>query len=295
MEEGKELIQTQSTSVALPDDLDQYTGYEGFDASQFVIPRMSVIQATSRKENVTPGTFVLNTTNESFPELHLTVIKAANGRILFDDDITNSTAFCRSDDGMVPSPSIIEGAYDMKKKEGKDTLTTVKVFLPPSKQCVTRGLVRGRPGLVPVCEMAMWGPNGERPPCDETRNLLCISNIDLMPFWLSMHGMSLKPTMAWISSLAVGRKPLWKYSTKLTLRKVVDHRGTYYVTVFTPPQLLSEDMQAEMADMVRMLAKSDIAETFEAEQAADTEAAKDDVVVEKPAFMAGGAKGKGKE
>src|SRR5574343_1498164 len=147
MEEGKELIQTQSTSVAWPDDLDQCTGYQGFDASQFVIPRMSVIQATSRKENVTPGTFVLNTTNESFPELHLAVIKAANGRVLFDDDITNSTAFCRSDDGMVPSPSIIEGAYDMKKKEGKDTLTTVKVFLPPSKQCGTRGLVRGRPGL----------------------------------------------------------------------------------------------------------------------------------------------------
>lgn len=282
MEDNKELIQHQTTEVALPSGIDNFLGYESFDSTQFVIPRMRIIQHMSRIIGATPGTLRLNQTNEEFKSLHVTVINAMQGRVLFKEDMQEAEPICRSDDGRKPSEAI---------------------EFPISSICVQPGLVKGRPGLVSVCAKSKWGPNRERPECAETRNLLCVGLDDMLPFWISFHGMSLKPVMGYISSLALARRPLWKYSTTISLKEIVDVKGKYFVAVFSPAQLLSEDMQAEMAGMVEMLASENIATTLEAEQEAAEAGAVDaaggvdgvdggvgtgsEAKVEKPAFMAG--------
>jgi hypothetical protein len=237
------VVETSSSGpIALPEDLQGFTGFENLDPSKFVIPRIKVGQLMSREG--TAGKFRMNLTGDEYDELDMLIIKAEPGRVWMDKDMTKDKPLCRSFDGLVPDPQVEN---------------------PPSDRCIMKQIIKGKSVIVPVCPNAKWGDNRERPPCDETYNCLSIFSQDYLPFWLTLHGTAIKPLMGYISAIALRRAPLWQYSTTATLQEVVGAKGKYYVPRFSRPEPISKELESEIVEIVTGLRFVAIRSTFEAE------------------------------
>jgi len=233
--------------VAIPDDLDGYTGYEGIDEDALIIPRMKIVQPTSK--DGTPGTFLLNLTGEEFESLEsVIVIKVSRGRVMWDRDRDNDKPLCRSYDFLNPDPSLQE---------------------PQNDKCaeyITRG---DKKVLQTVCPMATWGNNNERPECGEVYNLLCITG-DRIPFWFAIGGASIKPVRRYISAIALRRKKLWMFETDLRLiEKKEPHK--HYILDFAPPKPVPQESMEEIFELVTAFKNESIEQTLKAEEAAAKE------------------------
>lgn len=269
-----ELVNGQSREVGfvIPESLQGFTGGECLTQEDLIIPRYKIVQPTSKTG--TQGTFLCNLTGEETESLHVAVVKIHKGRIMWDkDNPSKEEPLCRSYDYMTPDPEI------------KD---------PPSPLCAKMVKTRtGKDVPVQVCKMGSWEKEGDqRPPCGTVYNLLCISLEDGLPFWITLHGASIKAVKSYASSVMLRRKPFWVMQTTLTLAlKTEPHR--HYIAQFSMPKAISPEMEEEIIPQVEALKDADVRRTFEAEEAAAMEGemrepgadeAEDD---EKPTFMKG--------
>ena len=240
------VVQQNAGLPGIPDELNGYTGLEGITEESWIIPRIKIVQPTSKEG--TAGLLRLNLTGDEFSELSIIVIKANQGRVLWNpDDDAEEDVLCRSYDYLKPDDSIKS---------------------PPSPICAK--FVPGRGGkqiLKQVCPMSIWGKDGERPECDSTYNLLCISVDELLPFWITLSGTSIKPVKRYLSAIALRRVPLWQYSTNLSTKEQPGKKGKYYVAEFLSPKPISPELEQDITGMVISLKDADIKRTFEEEEA----------------------------
>jgi len=234
-------------AVAIPDDLDSYTGYEGIDEDALIIPRMKIVQPTS-KDGI-PGTFLLNLTGEEFETLEsVIVIKVSRGRVMWDRDGNSELPLCRSYDFLNPDPTL---------------------EIPQNDKCAEYIVKGGKKILQTVCPMGVWGDNSERPECGEVYNLLCVTG-DRIPFWFALSGASIKPVRRYISAIALRRKKLWMFETDLRLiEKKEPHK--HYVLDFAPPKPIPQESLEEIFKLVTAFKNESIEQTLKAEEAAAKE------------------------
>jgi hypothetical protein len=89
---------------------------------------------------------------------------------------------------------------------------------------------------------------------------------DGLPFWLSLHGASIKPTKGFISSIILKRAPLFIFETTISLEKR-DQPQKHYRVKFAPATKISEETARDLVvPLVQSLKDVDISRTFEAEQ-----------------------------
>lgn len=232
---------------ARPEDLEGFTGYDTLDPDAFVIPRLKIVQPTSK--DGTPGTFRMNLTGEEFHEMHILVVKAEQGRVMWDRENDADEPACRSYDGHVPDPSI---------------------EAPPSPVCVEEVAAKGGKLMVrPKCPMAVWGQDGERPACDSVYNLLCLSTDESLPFWLTVSGTSIGVFKRYVSGIALRRRKLFEFSTTISLEETTNKKGKFFVLAFSPPKRLSDEDLEAMSEVVAGIRNESVQRTYEAEAAGD--------------------------
>jgi len=222
--------------------LDDYSGYEDFDQSDLIIPRIKLVQPTSRTG--TPGKFIMNLTDEEFSEMDIVVIKATRSRIWWSEDLSMEDPLCKSNDFMSPDSSIDE---------------------PPSLKCAEYMDRNGARSLNVICEKAKWLDNN-RPDCNQVFNILCLSS-ENMPFWMSLSGSSIAPIKRFISVIALQRKKLWQFQAKMTAAEIIKP-NRHYVVKFSKVVGLGEDRLPTVTELVTALHGQSIQTT----QASDTAA-----------------------
>jgi len=233
------LAEKQPPGEIQPGAKEEMLGLEGFDACDLVIPRYKIVQPTSKEG--TPGLFRNNLTNEEVDKVNVVVLAASKGRVCWGASIEEDPV-CRSSDGLLPSK-------DVEK--------------PVNSVCGTKE--NGR-RFEPVCPNAIWQDNYQRPACDEVINLLCISRVDRVPFFISLHGMQLKPVRAFLSAIGLRKKSLYEFQATLTLKETTNHKGKFFVVQFGE---IRENAAAEK-ELLRarffQFANQSIDKTFEAEK-----------------------------
>jgi len=236
----------ESSVPGLPEELQGFSGFEGLDASSMVIiPRIKLVQPTSKEG--TQGLFRINLTGEEFENLPIIVIKAMQGRTMWDPTPGKEDVLCRSYDFFVPDSSI----------EKPFAPACAKKAMNIKKQMVTMTL----------CDQARW--HGEtKPECSEVYNLLCLLSDDFVPFWTTIHGASIKAVRSYLSAIVLRRGALWQWSTALS-SEVKTEPNKHYVTKFAIPKPLSREILEQVqATIIGLdLQNADIKRTLEMEEA----------------------------
>ena len=259
-ETGLATVPTE-TALACPEDLQGYTGMEGIDDGAFIIPRMKIVQPTSKKG--TPGNFIMNLTGEEFSQLFIVGIKAEQGRTKWVEG--EDKPACRSLNGHVPDPRIEE---------------------PSSEVCgIKKKLKSGKIYFKETCPDTIWGSDGTPPACGKNFNFLCLDmNLEL-PFWLAVSGKSIDPLRRYITVINIRRKRLWEFSSIMSLEEVTGGKGRYFVLNFAPPTPLNAEDQEHIIEIVRGLKHETVQRTFDAEDEAEAEDAAD--AADAPNWMGG--------
>jgi len=237
--------------VQIPEELQGYTGFETIDPSAFVIPRMKIVQPTSKEG--TQGRLRINLTGDEFAALDVVIVKAMQGRVLWDhDNAGNEKPLCRSSDYLHPDSSIEN---------------------PPSPECARQVTSTTKKTMLkPICPNAGWNGN-EKPACGETWNLLCIQKDEFLPFWLSLAGTSIAPVRRYLSAIALRRCPLWQFETVISTDEQKGDRGRYFVVKFESPKPIPRELEEQLIPMVAELKNADIKRTFDAEEELQAEGA----------------------
>lgn len=277
-EQSKELtVASHAGTIALPESLQGYTGWEAFDSSDLVIPRYRVIQPTSKTGH--EGNFLCNLTGEEVETMNIVVVKADKARAMWSqqDRSKNSPEVNAYMQDLIAETG--KNSEWLATGEGEDLLCRSYDFwkpdqrhpLPPSQVCAVMG-----PGNRPkqVCPFGAWDEDGKtKPPCGMTYNLLCIGLDDSIPFWLTLHGVSIKPTKGFISSVMLRRKPFFMFQTEISLEKRLEPQK-HYRARFTMPKPVDEVLLNEIIiPTVESLKDASVQTTFEAEEAAEAAAA----------------------
>ena len=174
MSEDQKALAVKETAGALgiPEELVGFSGLEGIDASAFIIPRIKIVQPSTRELNATQGKLRINLTGDEFGNMSIILIKALQGRTLWDPAPGSDIVLCRSYDFLKPDSSIEKPYSDYCAKKTKN--------------------LKGQDVLSLVCDYAKWH-GVKKSECAENYNLLCLQSEDLLPFWITMHGGSIKP------------------------------------------------------------------------------------------------------
>lgn len=231
----------------LPAEVGDFTGYEGLGEESFIIPRMKIVQPTSKEGEA--GTFLINLTGEAFKEVEAVFIKAERGRVMWNKADTDAREpLCRSFDFITPDDRIEN---------------------PPCDKCAERITQGNKSILKQVCPKSMWGSDNSRPECDELFNIL-LAMTDGTPIWFSFSGAQISSVKRYISAIALRRRRLFEFKTTMTLKAVTEpHR--HYVVTFSAPQLLEDDELATILPVVEMIKGESIARTIEHEESVDAE------------------------
>ena len=197
------------------------------------------MQPTSKEG--TPGLFRNNLTNEEKDKVNVVVLAATKGRVCWSENIEEDP-ICRSSNGLHPS-SDVEKPFDQvcgTKENGKR--------------------------FEPVCANAQWKEKSERPVCDEVINLLCLSRDDQVPFFISLHGMQLRPVRAFLSAIGLRKKSLYEYQATLSLREKSNGKGKFFVVQFDQLQENNPEEKEIFRAKFFQFANRSIDQTFEAEK-----------------------------
>lgn len=230
----------------IPQELQNFTGFEGIDVSAFVIPRVKLVQPTSKEGS--PGMLRINLTGDEFASLPIIVVKAIQGRIMWHPDPEIEEVLCRSYDFLKPDSSIEK---------------------PYSPECAKRIVNLKRQEVMTVlCPRAKW--NGDKKPeCSETYNLLCLQAEDFLPFWITFHGASISAVRKYLSAIALRRCKLFQWQTDLSSELKLEPKK-HYIAKFSTPKPVSRENAEQVARTIMELSltEADIRRTMEAEEAA---------------------------
>ncbi|RJX19003.1 MAG: hypothetical protein C4575_09515 [Desulforudis sp.] len=193
-------------------------GLEDMDKSDIVIPRLRVVQPTSKEG--TPGKLRLNLTGDEFDQLTVVFIKATKGRVLFDRENLGSPPLCGSLDRVRPS-NFFES--------------------PISDRC-------GQ------CPMAGWTKDNGRnapPECNESYTLLGLDVDNRIPFFFQTRSTGIRPTKLFLSAVFFQAKrrnaDLVDFQVTLKTKETVGEKGKFYVPVFEKPVYLKDRPYREEA------------------------------------------------
>jgi len=194
-------------AVAEPNELaipDEYLGegLEGIDQDDLTMPRIRVIQPTSKLDG-DPGTFHNNLTQATKKRIDAVLLRVTKSRVCWDSGDLAAPPVCASDDAITP-----RAEYEM-------------VF---AKTCAS-------------CPQARWGSDGVPPACRFTYNFLGADREDDdAPFVLSLSGASIKQAKRVISAFALKRKPLWSRPVTIQAVEVKNDKGRFYEVAIAPAQ-----------------------------------------------------------
>lgn len=202
-ETTKSLAKTEDSAVAIPNEV---LGYDGLDQDDFIIPRVRIVQPTSRTGD--PGTFFDETRQSSHKELSVVVLSVKKTRVAWNPGEGLTGYYCRSSDSIVPHPTIEH---------------------PPCTKCAP-------------CPKARW--NGKiKPECTESWNLLCLIN-GKDPAVINLHGSSIKNTKRFVTNAKLQGKSLFAFTSTIRLEKMVGDnakKGVYFVIQFSDTKLVSKE------------------------------------------------------
>ncbi|MBI4917363.1 MAG: hypothetical protein HY825_16105 [Acidobacteria bacterium] len=218
-------------------------GLERLYEDDLVIPRVSVVQPTSREG--TPGRLRMNLTGEERETIDLVVLRVQRGRVLWSPTLGEDPV-CRSNDGLVPAADE-----------------------PQSDVCCE---LHGR-HLRPVCPAATWRPkpgNGGRlepPACRDTYTVIALDLATGAPFMLALHGSGLRAVRVLRTVLLQRRLNVYDAACTLRLRKQTNGKGSYYVPEFT--DIRPVDPPGRYRDRYEQFAAYEPEGTFDAERETD--------------------------
>ena len=248
MSEDQKALAVKETAGALgiPEELVGFSGLEGIDASTFIIPRIKIVQPTTREADATPGKLRINLTGDEFGSIPVILIKAIQGRTLWDPKPGSDIILCRSYDFLKPDSSIEKPYSDYCAKKVKN--------------------LRGQDVLSIACDCAKW--HGDtKPECTENYNLLCLQNEDLLPFWITLHGASISPVRKYLSAIALRRSRLFQWCTTLSTEMKMEPQKYYVARFSTPLPVAKEAMDSVTRTILDLgLMDIDIKRTEEAEE-----------------------------
>lgn len=227
-------------TLVVPEGLEGFYGDEGMNDSLLLIPRIRIVQPTSKEGN--PGFFRHSLSGEEYPSIPIVVVRAEEGRVMWNEDVEVDEVRCRSLDGRVPDP---------------------RLESPMSPAC-TEPLLHSKTQHKTVCEYAIWRDK-IRPPCDQLIHFLCVDLERGQGFWISFSGMALKPARQYWSTLRNYKKPLWTFATELTLSEERNNKGRFYVPHFYPPRRITNQMATALGPAVLSLMHETVGSSFDDE------------------------------
>ena len=202
VQSGETAIATTSQNVPatipeIPADLSM-EGMEGIEQSDLMVPRMRVLQPTSKLDGTTGG-FHFNLTGETKKTVVAVLLRVQKGRVMWNPDDLAAAPVCASDDAKTPRSG---GTY--------------------ANPCAD-------------CPMSKWGAENTPPPCSATYNFLAAdTEDDNAPFMLSLSKTSLKHAKRIISVFVLKHKPLWSGPVRIMSILVTSDKGKWYEVTFTP-------------------------------------------------------------
>jgi hypothetical protein len=200
-----------------------------------IIPRLSIVQPTT--PDAAPEQIGKLRTNmgEVWESATFIVLRQSRSRVLFPTTYNrNNEPLCRSHNGIVPANDI-EGATPMHSSCEVDPANPKKF----------------------LCQYANWGMEKGKavpPRCSEVYNLLLLERASYQPMWWSAKNTSFGPVIALLNSIArlkttkqrtsqdrLAREiGLWSFATEMTVNRVINDSGTFYVPKFGEIQFLDE-------------------------------------------------------
>lgn len=208
-------------------------GLDGFDASDMVIPRLKLIQPTSREAtdgDASPGVLLCNLSGESYEAIRFVPLFLRKGRVMFREG--DERPSCASDDNVTPSP---------------------RIESPIQKKC-------------DGCPRQQW-LDGVPPDCALVYSMFAL-NLDAgdAPFILQLKGTAIKPTKRLISYFTLRKLSPFAVSCTVKPSKTKNSRGTFYVPEFV--DIKPVDPADKYREQFLALRGYDVAKTYEAEEGA---------------------------
>lgn len=212
------------TGLATFDPTTQVSDLEGFEDAVVTPATMVMVQATTRDEEAHPGTFKDTITGQEYTTLQIVPLRIQTSpgpRVLFPNDPdTGKTIFgadpiCRSNDGYRPAVNAAQPQSELCKNCKYGDLMW-KVFAKTRKP----------------------------PECKEKARVLFVERTTGLPFIITFGGRSVTPVKTLLKaimrlaqkSLSDGIKTgIYDFTTEMTLKKITDAKGTYYVVLFKNP------------------------------------------------------------
>ncbi len=175
-------------------------GMEGIGQADLMVPRMRVLQPTSKLEGEA-GEFHFNLTGETKKTVVAVLLRVQKGRVMWNPDDLAAAPVCASDNAIHPrSGGLHSGNYPCAE-----------------------------------CPQAQWGAENTPPPCSQTYNFLAAdTEDDNAPFMLSLSKTSLKHAKRIISVFVLKHKPLWSGPVRIMSILVTSDKGKWYEVTFTP-------------------------------------------------------------
>lgn len=224
--------------TALPavplDDSGLMVGFEDFDSSDMVIPRMRL--------DHTEGVLVDTLSGETYTELELLLLGLVKQRILWPAEVTEekSGPLCKSlnfSQGLPDHPKFPWAAAGFKPAD----------------------YTEGTPLPCAGCQLKDWGsnPKNDTSWCAEQYTFALMvpsSNADgWSPALLTLQRSGLKSARAYMSAFARAGKPLFSSTTKLSLIPLKRGSVKYVVPQFVKGAPVPEDQWIEFADQARRI------------------------------------------
>jgi len=209
----KELVVKEDAEVpAIPEAL-AMAGLEEVDQSDLILPRVRVIQPTSKLEG-NQGQFHYNLTGEAVDAIHAVLLKMTKSRVCWDRENLGADPLCASNDAKTPRAA---------------------VFAPT---CA-------------ACPMAEWGADGEPPACRLVYNFLAadLDHEDTI-FVIGLGATSVKHARRVLSTFALKRKPLCYQPVLIQSVQVTGDKGKWFEITVTPEAAKGFDWRPFM-DMYR--------------------------------------------
>lgn len=186
-------------------------GLEGLGADDFVVPRRSLVQNTSRVDDIdgaAPGMFVDETTRTLVGKsMRVAVLKVRKNRALFWDRESGQKGLrCWSRDAITPDGNVANPVAAVCKDCTEQWRDLAYDFL-----------------CYDVEESAKVGVP--------------------VVFWLKAKGASLKPARTYLSTLLSRKSKAYDFTATITGPRAVSKQGSYFVLNFSDVQVTDEALQ----------------------------------------------------
>jgi len=255
-QEETQTIETVDVSIAQQNSTvdDANDGFEDWDDDDLILPRFQILQGTSSKlkPGWAPGG-LLDTLSENYVQsAQCAFLLYRKGMVLWpssDTDDRTGMPLCRSSNRITPDPDIENPVCQTCHKK-----------VGPNK-------------YMSVCPSSKWGSNNEPPECKKTYTLLGLelSNDIPYPFFVTLHGKSIKSVRRFLSYVRSIRSPLYGIKCELSTTQETNARGTFYVVNFSSLTPTQPDERASFKALYEQMKELDLSRSIQRNDEIDEE------------------------